>query len=64
LNFEFKTSTGSHDVWIYDLVGKLVTQKKINDSSRSSIRLDLLPGIYLVNIDAGESSIVEKLVVL
>ena len=64
LNFTFRTSTGSHDVRIFDLSGRLMDEQKINSSNRSSIRLDLLPGVYLVNIDAGESSVVEKLVVL
>jgi hypothetical protein len=41
-----------------------VEEKKIDNSTRSSIRLDLLPGVYLVNVDSGKYSNAEKLVVL
>jgi len=64
LNFTFRASTGSHEVRIFDLGGKLVEEKKIDNSTGSSISLDLLPGIYLVNVDAGTFSAAEKLVVL
>ena len=60
----FRTSTGSHEVRIFDLGDRLVEEQKLNNSTRSSIHLDLLPGVYLVNVDTGESSFVEKLVVL
>jgi arabinogalactan endo-1,4-beta-galactosidase len=63
LNFTFRNSTGSHDVRIFDLGGRLMTQQKIMDSFRISIHLDLLPGIYLVNVEVGKFSVVEKLVV-
>lgn len=63
LNFEFKKSTGSHDVRIFDFSGRLMKQLKMVDSFRDSIHLDLIPGIYLVNIDVGQYSVVEKLVV-
>jgi len=64
LNFTFRTSTGTHEVRIFDLEGRLVEEKKIDNSTRSSIRLDLLPGVYLVNVDSGKYSNAEKLVVL
>jgi hypothetical protein len=63
LNFTFRTP-GSHDIRIFDLNGRLMDEQKIIESLGSSIRLDLLPGIYLVNVDFGKSSVVEKLVVL
>lgn len=63
LNFEFKTSTGSRDVRIFDLGGRLMKQQKMIDSFRDSIHLDLLPGIYLVNVDVGKYSVVGKLLV-
>ncbi|MCX6277015.1 MAG: T9SS type A sorting domain-containing protein [Bacteroidetes bacterium] len=63
LNFEFKTTTGRHDVKIYDITGRLMKQQKMVGSSENAMNLDLLPGIYLVNIDAGEYSVVQKLIV-
>ncbi len=63
LNFEFKTSIGSRDVRIFDISGRLMKQQKMIDSFRDSIHLDLIPGIYLVNVDVGQHSVVEKLVV-
>lgn len=63
LNFEFKTSTGLHDVKIYDITGRLMKQQKMADSSETAMNLDLLPGIYLVNVNSGKYSVVQKLVV-
>lgn len=63
LNFEFETSTESHNIRIFDISGRLMKQQKMMDSFRDSLKLDLLPGIYLVNIDVGKHSVVEKLVV-
>jgi arabinogalactan endo-1,4-beta-galactosidase len=63
LNFEFKTSNSSHDVRIFDLTGKLMKQQRMIGSFTDSIHLDLLPGIYLVNVDTGQYSLVEKLIV-
>jgi len=37
--------------------------EKMIGSSGNLIRLDLLPGIYLVNVDVGQYSVVEKLIV-
>jgi arabinogalactan endo-1,4-beta-galactosidase len=63
LNFEFNSSDGSHDVSIFDLYGRLKRHEKLADPFKDSIRLDLLPGIYLVNVDSRQSSVMGKLFV-
>ena len=63
LNFEFSKTKGQHDVKIFDLTGRLMKQQKMVDSFSEAISLDLLPGIYLVNVDAGQFSAAQKLVV-
>ncbi len=63
LNIEFSIPSGSHDIRIFNLDGRLMKQQTTTDPLRDSIRLDLSPGLYLVNVDAGMGSIMEKLVV-
>ena len=63
LNFEFKTPAPSHNIRIYDVTGRLMKQQFLVDSFKESMHMDLSPGLYLVNIDSGETSVTEKLVV-
>jgi len=63
LNFEFAALTGSHDVRIFDITGRLMRQQKLTGSFNDPIHLDLLPGLYLVNVDGGPNALIGKLVV-
>ena len=63
LNFEFKKSTDSHDIRIFNETGRLMKQQKLMNSIRNSIQLDLVPGIYLVNFDEDYYSVFKKLVI-
>jgi arabinogalactan endo-1,4-beta-galactosidase len=63
LNFEFAAPAGVHQVRIFDLTGRLRKQRTMLNLQKDSIEIDLVSGIYLVNVDAGIPSRFEKLVV-
>jgi arabinogalactan endo-1,4-beta-galactosidase len=63
LNFEFKTNPGSHQVRIFNLDGKLIRQQRIPGSLTGPVSMDLQPGMYLVNVDAGENSATARLII-
>jgi arabinogalactan endo-1,4-beta-galactosidase len=63
LNFEFEKSNLTYAISIYDLEGRLLKQQTMSGFVKNSMRLDLIPGIYLVKVDDGEYYTVRKLVV-
>jgi arabinogalactan endo-1,4-beta-galactosidase len=63
LNFEFRTVTGSRHLRVYDIYGKLMQELKINGTMKYSVQMNLLPGVYFVNVDSGNYSDAVKLVV-
>jgi arabinogalactan endo-1,4-beta-galactosidase len=48
---------------IFDLTGKLMREKTLNEPFDTSVNCDLLPGLYLVNIESGSIKTTGKLVV-
>jgi arabinogalactan endo-1,4-beta-galactosidase len=63
LNFGFRSLSGSHDVRIFDISGRLLKQQIINDQTGNSINLDLQPGIYLAKVYFGQSFVSKRLIV-
>ncbi|MFA5973586.1 MAG: glycosyl hydrolase 53 family protein [Lentimicrobiaceae bacterium] len=63
LYFEFISPGVPHKVSIFDIGGRLLQQQTLTGSVISSMQLDLKPGIYIVNIDAGKFSERKKLVI-
>jgi len=63
LNFGFRSSSGSHDVQIFDVSGRLLKQQIINDQTGNSFHIDLQPGIYIAKVEFGQSSVSKKLIV-
>jgi len=63
LNFEFSTATGSRHVRIFDINGRLMHEKIMAGTIQNSMQLNLLSGIYFVNVDSGNYSDAVKLVV-
>lgn len=63
LNFEFSKSTGYRLVRIFDISGKLLQQHTIPGTLLNSMQLNLLPGIYFVNVDSGIYSETTQLVI-
>ena len=63
LNFEFEKSNLTYAISIYDLEGRLLKQQTMSGFVKNSMRLDLIPGIYLVKVDDGKYYQVRKLIV-
>ncbi len=62
LNFEFNSMTAGSIVRIFSIDGRLMGLYK-PDGPKDAVKLNLLPGIYLVETFTGSYSIMEKLVV-
>jgi len=63
LNFEFRSSDNSHQVRIFDMNGRMLKEQKIHGIMKYTMRMDLLPGIYLITIDDGQYTEGKKLVI-
>ena len=63
LNVTFASSHETHYLSIFDLNGRLMIRKKMVEPCRNLLQLDLLPGVYLVRVNEGTNSTVEKLTV-
>jgi hypothetical protein len=63
LNFKFRKAAGSHHIRIFDISGRLIEEQTLNETTQNSIRINLLPGTYLVKVDSGNHSNVSKLLV-
>lgn len=63
LNFEFSKSTGSRLVKIFDIHGRVLQEKTIPGTLLHSVQLNILPGIYFVNVDSGNYSTSKKLLI-
>jgi len=63
LNFEFRFPKDSYELRIFDLKGRLLQQQTVKDHMKNTIHLSLQPGIYLLNIDAGQYSENRKLII-
>jgi hypothetical protein len=48
---------------IFDMNGKLLKTQIMNGSLRNAMQLNLLPGVYIININDGKYSENKKLVI-
>jgi arabinogalactan endo-1,4-beta-galactosidase len=62
LHIKFNIPEYPCDIRIFNLEGRMVNKLQINGPSCSPVKLDLMPGIYLVKIDNGTRTVIEKLV--
>ncbi len=63
LNFEFKSQYKSYELRIFDMNGKLFNHQTLIGKIKNSIQLNLLPGVYFVDIDDGKYSESRKLII-
>lgn len=63
LNVDFKASSGSGRVRIFDLNGILVKESFMSNTINNPMKLNLLPGIYFIYADDGKNAGIKKLVI-
>lgn len=63
LNIELDDLSVTSVITIFDINGKLLREEKVKDQKRASIDVNLLPGIYMINIDSGRQTTTGKLLV-
>jgi len=63
LNLELKNLPGFSLLRIYDLTGNLLKEKLLKDQLRTVIDLNLLPGMYVVNLQNSGREINQKLMI-
>jgi len=63
LNIDLNNLTDSSIISIFDITGKLIKEQKVTDPSRASIDINLLPGMYMINVENGHQNTAGKLLV-
>jgi arabinogalactan endo-1,4-beta-galactosidase len=63
LNVELNGLTGMSELRIYNVSGKIMNCLTINNQPKTSFNLNLLPGIYFVNVNNSGRELFEKLMV-
>jgi arabinogalactan endo-1,4-beta-galactosidase len=53
LNIELSDMTVASIISVFDQNGQLMKEQKVNDHQRVFLDVNLIPGIYLVNVDSG-----------
>ncbi len=61
LNIELSNMSVTSIISIFDINGKLLREQKVKDQLKTSIEVNYLPGIYLVNVASGQQKTSGKL---
>lgn len=63
LNIEMEGLDGLSVIKIFDVTGKMIKALTLDNQPKASFEMNLLPGIYVINVNNGGKYIVEKLLV-